>query len=55
MFRENIICVCNDVKKIWIFSVKARSFVHLNHPYVLKGTYVNDTSLVAITPNQTFC
>ena len=42
-----IICVINDTKKIRMFSVKARSFVHLDGPY--------DLSRVAITPSQAFC
>ena len=47
-----IICVINDDVKIWIFSVRARSFIYLNDPDVLNGSYVNDSSLVAITPYQ---
>ena len=42
-------------KKIWIFSVRGSSFVHLNGLYVLNGSYVNDIFLLTITPNQEFC
>ena len=36
------------------FLVKTKSFIHLNEPYVLKGSYVNVISLMAITTNQAF-
>ena len=29
--------------------------VHLNDMYILNGLYANNTSVVAIIPNQTFC
>ena len=40
--------------KIRNFSVRARSFDHLNDAYVIKESYTNDTSLMDIAPNQEF-
>ena len=37
-------CAVNNAEKIQIISLRAKSFVHLNNPYVLNGSYVNDTS-----------
>ena len=45
----------NAVEKIRIFSVRARSFVYLNDQYVLNESYLNDISLLAISPNEAFC
>ena len=45
----------NNIKKIQTFSVRTRSFIHLNDLYVLNGLYANDTSQEAITPYQAFC
>ena len=42
-------------KRSRIILVSARLFGHLNDPYVLNELYMNDTSLVVITPNQEFC
>ena len=39
-FRKNMImCIVNHVKKIQIFSLKARSFVHLNNQYFEQVVY----------------
>ena len=29
-------------------------YIYLNEPYVLNGSYVNNTSLMVIKPNQAF-
>ena len=51
-FEENrFICVVDNAEKIQIFSVQTRSFVLLNDACVLNKSFVNDTSLAAITPN----
>ena len=51
-----IICIAIDVDKVQIFSVGFISFIYLNDLYALNGSYVNDKSLVAITPNnKAFC
>ena len=43
-FVKTWLCVVNDDKKIQIFLVRTRPFVHLNDQYVLNGGYVKDTS-----------
>ena len=50
-----IIYVVNDSEKVRIFLVRSGLSIHLNDRYVLNELYVNDTSLVMITPNQAFC
>ena len=53
--RKDVSCALNlDAHKIRIFSLRARSFVHLNKPCVLNSLYVNNTSLVIIIPIQAF-
>ena len=49
-----IICVLNNTKKIWIISVKARSFIDLNDPYVLNGLYIEQQITNDNQPNQAF-
>ena len=36
-------CVINDAKKMQIFSVRVRWFIHLNDLYVLKDSDMKDT------------
>ena len=50
-FCENIVCDVNDDENIQISLIRARSFIYLSDQYVLNRSYVNDTSLVVITPN----
>ena len=50
-----IICIVDDTEKMQYYSVGAWLFVQLNEPSVLNLLYLNDTSLVAITPKQVFC
>ena len=40
---------------IRIFLDRARYFVYLNNLYISNESYVNDTLLEVITPNQEFC
>ena len=49
--------VCNQ--KTFFNNIRAQSvsqsFIHLNDPYTLNGSYVNDALLMAIILNQAFC
>ena len=47
-------CIVNDIKKIQMFLIRARSLTPLNNLYILNGLYVNNTSQLAIIANQAF-
>ena len=53
-FRENMIHVVKEAEKIRIFSVRFKSFVHSNDPYVLNRLNVNESSTLASSTNQPF-
>ena len=53
-WKNIIICIINHFRDIQIFSVRIRSFIHLNDLYVLNGSCVNDISLGVIRLNLEF-